>query len=116
MHRFLCVDDRRRGSSAGKEGSDRHVYGPWIAGYAPAPTFARRLVRRRAGVSRIRFQPAVEELLLMKRFQTVARRGLTLVELVVVMAIIAVLAAMVIPRLDFLKNQAENAAAAGTAA
>lgn len=45
-----------------------------------------------------------------------ARRGLTLIELVVVMAVIAVLAAMVIPRLDFLKNQAENAAAAGTQA
>ncbi|MGC3970298.1 MAG: type II secretion system protein [Pirellulales bacterium] len=45
-----------------------------------------------------------------------ARRGLTLIELVVVMAILAVLAAMVIPRLDFLKTQAEHSASAGTQA
>jgi prepilin-type N-terminal cleavage/methylation domain-containing protein len=45
-----------------------------------------------------------------------ARRGLTLIELVVVMAIVAVLAAMVIPRLDFLKGQAEHASSAGTQA
>jgi prepilin-type N-terminal cleavage/methylation domain-containing protein len=44
------------------------------------------------------------------------RRGLTLIELVVVMAIIAILAVMVIPRLDFLKNQAEHASSAGTQA
>ena len=44
------------------------------------------------------------------------RRGLTLIELVVVMAIIAVLAVMVIPRLDFLRTQAEHSSSAGTQA
>ena len=44
------------------------------------------------------------------------RRGLTLIELVVVMAIIAILAVMVIPRLDFLRTQAEHASSAGTQA
>lgn len=58
----------------------------------------------------------VEEILQMKGFAFAARRGLTLIELVVVMAIIAVLATMVIPRLDFLKGQAEHAASAGTQA
>lgn len=48
------------------------------------------------------------------RFSSTARCGLTLIELVVVMAIIAVLASMVIPRLDFLKAQAEHSASAGT--
>lgn len=52
----------------------------------------------------------------MKRSFSAARRGLTLIELVVVMAIVAVLAMMVIPRLDFLKTQAEHAASAGTQA
>lgn len=42
------------------------------------------------------------------------KQGLTLIELVVVMAIIAALAAMVIPRLDFLKTQAEHASSAAT--
>ena len=49
-----------------------------------------------------------------RRFSSAARCGLTLIELVVVMAIIAVLASMVIPRLDFLKAQAEHSASAGT--
>lgn len=49
-------------------------------------------------------------------WKNAARRGLTLIELVVVMAIVAVLAAMVIPRLDFLKGQAEHATSAGTQA
>jgi prepilin-type N-terminal cleavage/methylation domain-containing protein len=44
------------------------------------------------------------------------RRGLTLIELVVVMAIIAILAVMVIPRLDFLRTQAEHSSSAGTQA
>jgi prepilin-type N-terminal cleavage/methylation domain-containing protein len=44
------------------------------------------------------------------------RRGLTLIELVVVVAILAVLAALVVPRLDFLRNQAGDAAGAATAA
>jgi len=49
-------------------------------------------------------------------FRPTLRRGLTLIELVVVMAIIAVLAVMVIPRLDFLKTQAEHSSSAGTQA
>lgn len=44
------------------------------------------------------------------------RRGLTLIELVVVIAILAVLAGLVVPRLDFLRNQAGDATAAATAA
>lgn len=52
----------------------------------------------------------------MPRFTQTARRGLTLIELVVVIAILAVLAAMIIPRLDFLKTQAEHAAGAATTA
>lgn len=44
------------------------------------------------------------------------RRGLTLIELVVVIAILAVLASMIIPRLDFLKDQAEHASSASTQA
>jgi prepilin-type N-terminal cleavage/methylation domain-containing protein len=43
------------------------------------------------------------------------RRGLTLIELVVVMAILAALAVLVIPRLDFLRGQADQAAAATNA-
>jgi prepilin-type N-terminal cleavage/methylation domain-containing protein len=46
----------------------------------------------------------------------IVRRGLTLIELVVVMAIIAILSVMVIPRLDFLKTQAEHSSSAGTQA
>lgn len=52
---------------------------------------------------------------MVRSFRVTARRGLTLIELVVVMAILTVLAAMVIPRLDFLKNQAEHATSASTA-
>lgn len=52
---------------------------------------------------------------MVRNFRVTARRGLTLIELVVVMAILTVLAAMVIPRLDFLKNQAEHATSASTA-
>lgn len=40
------------------------------------------------------------------------RAGLTLIELVVVLAVLAAVAALVIPRLDFLKTQADHAAAA----
>ena len=42
--------------------------------------------------------------------------GLTLIELVVVMAILAVIAMMVVPRLDFLKGQAEHASSANSQA
>jgi prepilin-type N-terminal cleavage/methylation domain-containing protein len=45
-----------------------------------------------------------------------ARRGLTLIELVVVIAVLTTLAALVVPRLDFLKAQADHAASASTAA
>lgn len=47
-----------------------------------------------------------------RSISTAARRGLTLIELVVVMAILAALAALIIPRLDFLKAQADHATAA----
>src|SRR3569833_1260938 len=52
----------------------------------------------------------------MKKFRISARRGLTLIELVVVIAILAALAGLVIPRLDFLKNQADASASAATTA
>jgi prepilin-type N-terminal cleavage/methylation domain-containing protein len=52
----------------------------------------------------------------MKKFRNAARRGLTLIELVVVIAILAALAGLVIPRLDFLKNQADASASAATTA
>ena len=44
------------------------------------------------------------------------RHGLTLIELVLVLVILVVLASMVVPRFDFLKNQADHASAAKTAA
>jgi len=53
---------------------------------------------------------------MVRNIRTAARRGLTLIELVVVIAILAVLAAMVVPRLDFLKTQSEHAASASTQA
>ncbi len=40
------------------------------------------------------------------------RRGLTLIELVVVLGVLATLAAIVVPRLDFVKGQADRASAA----
>lgn len=45
-----------------------------------------------------------------------ARRGLTLLELVAVMAILAVIIGMIVPRLDFFKDQADHVAAAGNSA
>jgi prepilin-type N-terminal cleavage/methylation domain-containing protein len=50
----------------------------------------------------------------MKRSFSQLHRGLTLIELVVVLAILVGLAALIVPRLDFLKNQADHAAAAAT--
>jgi prepilin-type N-terminal cleavage/methylation domain-containing protein len=68
-------------------------------------------------LSKLNFATFVEEKFSMfRRSYFPVRKGLTLVELVVVVAILAVLAAMVIPRLDFLKTQAEHAASAGTQA
>ena len=53
----------------------------------------------------------------MKRLQkNLVRHGLTLIELVVVMAILISLAAIILPRLDFVKGQADNAATATNAA
>lgn len=48
------------------------------------------------------------------RFAAAARRGLTLIELVVVIAILAVLAMIVVPKLDGLQNNANHAAAANS--
>jgi len=53
---------------------------------------------------------------MVRNSHTALRRGLTLIELVVVIAILAVLAAMVVPRLDFLKTQSEHASSASTQA
>jgi prepilin-type N-terminal cleavage/methylation domain-containing protein len=53
----------------------------------------------------------------MKRISSpLGRRGLTLIELVVVLAILVGLAGLIVPRLDFLKNQTDHAAAAATSA
>jgi prepilin-type N-terminal cleavage/methylation domain-containing protein len=49
------------------------------------------------------------------RSQKIDVRGLTLIELVVVLAILAVLAGMIVPQLDFLKNQASYASSASNA-
>jgi type II secretory pathway pseudopilin PulG len=51
-----------------------------------------------------------------QRQRTAQRRGLTLIELVVVLFILIALAALVIPRLSFLQDQAKNAAGAAGAA
>ncbi len=48
----------------------------------------------------------------MKSFRLAAKRGLTLIELVVVMGILIALAGLVIPRLDYLAGQSSHAAAA----
>ncbi len=52
----------------------------------------------------------------MKVYRLAAKRGLTLIELVVVMCILIALAGLVLPRLDFLKGQATEAAGAASAA
>ncbi len=44
------------------------------------------------------------------------RRGLTLLELVAVMAILAVIVSMIVPKLDFFKDQADHVAAAANEA
>jgi type II secretory pathway pseudopilin PulG len=51
-----------------------------------------------------------------RSYLTAARRGLTLIELVVVMAVLIALAALILPRLDSLKGQADHAAIASNAA
>jgi prepilin-type N-terminal cleavage/methylation domain-containing protein len=58
-----------------------------------------------------------QEFSAMKRLpKNLVRHGLTLIELVVVMAILISLAAIILPRLDFVKGQADNAATATNAA
>lgn len=49
------------------------------------------------------------------RFVSASRRGLTLIELVVVLAILAALAILIVPRLDSFKSQADTAAGATNA-
>jgi type IV pilus assembly protein PilA len=49
------------------------------------------------------------------KFRTTAKRGLTLIELVIVMAILGVLAAMLLPKFEGLTNAANEAAAASSA-